>query len=359
MLFSFLARFSATITFSSARGRARFRFDTTCRQENVPAYYFLYATKSPMQVTFLQVRYSAPALPDCGQLADEDRLAAWDRWYPHVFYSCPSLYIMSDQRLPFPTGADVFVMQHLAFAPPGRIVSAADPEPLSVFLANLPPLPVQSSRPARTSQGSSHARSSSALDEALEQNPWLQEYIKQQQPSVGQSSLFVSGHNHELPLLLELPDEVIDNVWERLAEKRRQWELEGHELGADFGVHIRGGKWTAANRGVPFDCVRAQPAPGTPRDWCVMYGMPNSASFSYSKYGEGPASVLALQWCARMQYLFDIWKAQSDPRYVYLESDNRSYQEDAEFRAFVDDLPVVGTCIERVKAIREIFPKPP
>ena len=78
---------------------------------------------------------------------------------------------------------------------------------------------------------------------------------------------------------------------------------------------------------------------GAAADWAKKYNLPNMASFSTSKYEQEGANLLALEWCRRLQYFYNIYVCQSESEYDYSDDDCGSYKEPVSFTAYLDRLP--------------------
>ena len=69
---------------------------------------------------------------------------------------------------------------------------------------------------------------------------------------------------------------------------------------------VAGGQWTKANIGVDFDCTKGVPVGNAARHFCIKHNLQQSSSFSFSKYGEHSAYILASCWCHKMEFLFSV-----------------------------------------------------
>ena len=115
-----------------------------------------------------------------------------------------------------------------------------------------------------------------------------------------------------------------------LEDARLSWESE-HEERHDFLTRILGGAWTKKHKSVSSDAIAGFAKGSVPKAWAVEYGLDHMNSFAFRKYGKEAASALALEWCSRMQYFFDIWQWQEDPDYCYTKSDIDGYEESLEW----------------------------
>ena len=70
------------------------------------------------------------------------------------------------------------------------------------------------------------------------------------------------------------------------------------------------------------------------RDWCETYHLPNNktiAATGKKKYTAVEAETLAVPWCNRMAYLYEIWRLFADDSFAfeYSVTDVEQYQEPA------------------------------
>ena len=145
-------------------------------------------------------------------------------------------------------------------------------------------------------------------------------------------------------------------VWAEFDAKRNEWAVNNAGRGDDFRQTIRGGAWTAVHRGTSSDCVVGVACTGTGKAWRAHYKVNKMASFSFNKYTERGASILSLEWVRRMQHFLDIWRAQGLSKYVYTAHDSASYQEGADFVAFMEALPATDARHQRGLVIRALAP---
>ena len=84
------------------------------------------------------------------------------------------------------------------------------------------------------------------------------------------------------------------------------------------------------------------------------------ASFSYQKFGQQHAHTLALEWCRKNQFAFDLYNEQFDEMYQYQPSD---FQYDIDGQEFIV-LKIGEGCSQVVqdRALQmaaQLMPKPP
>lgn len=98
-------------------------------------------------------------------------------------------------------------------------------------------------------------------------------------------------------------EEAPSDVATELGQIRKDWTYDFQE-DKQFYVHILGGKWKKAAKGVSYDGVVGYARKGLPSEWCLLFGFPRQASFMFNTYGRGVANELAREYCRRAQFLF-------------------------------------------------------
>ena len=120
-----------------------------------------------------------------------------------------------------------------------------------------------------------------------------------------------------------------------------------------------GGAWTHRHRGVVYDSMAAQARGGTPRDFCRSYGLGIMATFACDRYGDHGATVLAREWCHRMQYFFDVWMHQDKWGYVFTDGDVAGYAPLDDFVDYFLALDLDAPQMERASALNNMRPGVP
>ena len=170
------------------------------------------------------------------------------------------------------------------------------------------------------------------------------------------SSAHAPGPSMVLPAE-ELDPDLVAKALDAVEEKKKEWAEKYQQEGEDFIPSLLGGLWTSHFKGVPVDRVLVRAVGPDAKAWCFLYGLKKSKSWSINKYGEEPVSIIALEWCARMQYYYNLWYSQPGTgEYEYTEADHDAYVETWDFRNLQIDLPllpgpVYARCAD-VKAIR-------
>jgi hypothetical protein len=326
---------------------------TSC-EEGAQGYYFLHATKSPFHAMFLPARVNCAPVPSLLGLSDQDALGAWNAWTKWGFDFDPGTFV-SDHELEFPAGQQVFVIQDVFFQPGCRLAGGREPERLDEVLVQAPAAPA----PEPSEPNPSAKARKSVEEEALAEYPWLAEYLSKGGSSSSSSKRARTSSDqrgHEPP---ELDDAAMALVWQKIEDFRRQWGMTSDNQGADFVTAVKGGAWTQRHLGIAVERVTADARKGAPSHFCQIYGFNQGMSFTLKRYGDLNCSALALEWCRRMQFWFDLWLEQGDAKYRFSSEELLSYEETPEWMAFCDNAPPTGPLADRINAIRGLFPQSP
>ena len=91
-----------------------------------------------------------------------------------------------------------------------------------------------------------------------------------------------------------LSEDQMNQVFALLEQKRRAWGQALPEQVADFRTWMPGGAFMQKTKGQVAYVLQAEARTKGAKEWVAAYMLPKLASFTLSKYGEGPASSLAI-----------------------------------------------------------------
>ena len=285
------------------------------------AFYFLYASQSPLVAYFLPVTVGEPLFPAIESLSSEALLSSWQE-VPAFICENNVAGIVPGNRLPLWGEGDINVLPGLAFQPGGLLMTDFQPLPLADFMASLPVL--SSGRSER--KPAKPAPSKAILKEATAAHPWLEELMASNaRPSLPSNVV-------PLPIVEENSEDesstaaqnAMDKVWQELDARRQEWAVEAAGQGEDFTSVLRGGPWTQVHMGKAVDRCAATAKQGLPSQWCAQYDLNKIASFSFSVYGEQGAAQLSAEWRKRVQFFYDLWM-NSHQYYVFTLEDKAAY----------------------------------
>ena len=96
--------------------------------------------------------------------------------------------------------------------------------------------------------------------------------------------------------------------WAILAERRADWRASDDKEDVEhFYSFIRGGRWTARKKRIPFDCYIAKARAGVPAAFARLYGLGQIHSFSIRAYEERACGMMAAEACRRKEHFFNIY----------------------------------------------------
>ena len=142
-----------------------------------------------------------------------------------------------------------------------------------------------------------------------------------------------------------------DDVMDALYERRAELAADAPAPLRDFVYVVRGGTWTAEHVGLPYDSFRGEARGGEAKRFCDRFKLTKTATFAIRLYTEALAQELAIEWCTRRQFFYDLWDAGGRPAdFQFSAEDIASYVERL---AFSEAAAVAGPrCLVRVNQIR-------
>lgn len=303
-----------------------------------------------MEAMFLKLSLDMPPLPDITDLSSEEVLAIWQDRVDHYFTFQAGGYV-PHSSLRVPDGAEMQVTGGIFFGAKQSLFGYGPLQSLGELVDRISfPKPATA---AKTKQATSSAASAS---DVLAEHPWLAEYLKHDAPNAGQAN--ASNIDATAQPLEEEPGNPVDRVWAAILEQQRREQHENTPYaGDDFTTclksqYIGPEVWES-------DRVIAQAKHGSASVFCNLYKLSKTASFSYSRYLETGSLKLALEWCRRMQFLYNIWQDQSTARYVFTAVDLAGYRPTLEWESFVASLPASGHLRDRALIVQSITPSHP
>ena len=99
----------------------------------------------------------------------------------------------------------------------------------------------------------------------------------------------------------------VDRANQFLGESRRLLlaDLAMH-MPTHFKVTALGGHWTLTHRGTHIDNVQGYGVKEV-QDWMATYNIQKTARFSVAVYGAWGSKVLALSWCQKLQFFYNMY----------------------------------------------------
>jgi hypothetical protein len=122
-----------------------------------------------------------------------------------------------------------------------------------------------------------------------------------------------------------------------------------------FFMRLRPIAWGDAESGT----ISTEAVKGAPRGFCKTYGLRQSATYRLSRVNEVDASILALDWCQRMELFIRIYLGQPMAHYVFSACDTSAYVETVAFTSLVARIGHDDFVAAKVEDIRSIVPSHP
>lgn len=348
-------------------------------------YLLLFATQSPYALAFMPLQRSGTEPMPVVRTMEEFWTYAEKKMDYEFSFELGQFCEAED--MPFGSDAEVLVLPGVIVLGSDCAASHASPFSLSVIAK------AQAAQPPRKRQAATGKASgaSKASAQLLAENPWLAHFFEHEKPSAqatqahgsakrkidrislederrGKPTSSASGSASSSSMAPqdatttgeEATDELLDSVWERLQEKRREWvQEEKGPLVEAFVVKLMGGAWTKANLGVDYDAFRGVARKGAPADWCKRYSFSQSAHFAIAKFGESNAHNLAKAWCDRLNFLYNAFEEQGcgDSAFQYTEATLKAYAEPEGIAVWAQTLGKNEPAAKRLVQIREMVPK--
>ena len=178
----------------------------------------------------------------------------------------------------------------------------------------------------------SQAKTSKPPADDISKYPWLAKYAVTQASSRSNRktpSRPSHVHSDDEPLS---PD-AVNQAFATLQEKRAEWSCEQELETEHFKTVVRGGAWTQAHRKVAVDSISGQACTTAAKKFCLQYGLPRLASYSFAKFGERVAKLLAQSWVHKMSFWHTLFLEAEDAEFLFSDVQLDSYVEMAELSA--------------------------
>jgi hypothetical protein len=295
--------------------------------DEVLVFKFVYALQNPMLCAFVKVRLVDVVAAAGGALEQLHDLSRYV--FDHNFSVDWTSFFFSDQKFVDPA-ASLEVLVDCVVRPSRLLVSDGDWIAYDIVAASL-------RQGAPTAEQQDEKLPGEALADAplWATYPWLQGdwhkfgHEPDSKPRVRNAGGSVgSGDEAEDNEDGDLVGMNAADVFDELHRLRAAWKESDDRLHGDFKVAVRGGVWTAAHRGVVADSVRGEASNVDSIAFSKAYFLPQSGTFSISKFTEQHARTLAAAWCDRMQFWFRLWLGRGGTGVVeFLPEDLTLYEE--------------------------------
>lgn len=311
-------------------------------------YLFLYATQKPYEAMFLHIWLHQRHIAIAPTLADLLDSSACSVYQFNYRYAEPRYFWHSE--LPFDDLDGMFVLEDLRFDPSGHLCSDSRPVPWREFTRRLPVL----TRPSNPDQPKRRRRSKAERADLMGKHPWLRMELQGQQSKPTKEGQEPEEDGDEEPE--ENGDDIIDLAMQAVYARQQLWAQEDLEKAEHFRTKVIAAETDNRSMNV-FNRVQGVACGPDASVWCRTYGMNPQASFSHAGFSHLDASMMASEWCRRMQHFYSIYEVQGDPAYVYSADDLEAYMESEEWVSYLARLSIGSPAHSRSQAIRSLAPK--
>jgi hypothetical protein len=262
--------------------------------------------------------------------------------------------LMSAADVPAVGEAQVGVILDVIHRGHTRLESRSREIPLLQYLQQVP----ESGR--AVASGDTEAKPSSKKKSLLDQFPWLLDYerkldffassdSKSKKKTYSDSSVQIDDD------LGELCEDDLDAALDELHLAREALMGDQSELVCeDFKPRVLGGKWLVRHSGKPFDAIQGSCKNPESEEFSERRLGTKTMRFTIS-LGIKNAGVLARAWCSRLQYFYDVERADEHGALaIFNDAHRASYVEPLEFVQLADSLPS-AELRARIDKIRNLF----
>jgi hypothetical protein len=315
-------------------------------------FAFLFAMQRPILAMFCPMDQQSKVMPVFQDMSLEQQKAFLQDCFLHEFVLQVGKSV-PHHDIAFDDGAVIQVIRHLVLLPGHRVCSDFPAVPFNEFCASLP------KAPAKTSSSTPEDEAPAVMNpELLLMYPWLEKYSRQAAPEMRQKEQEGLEADKDPVVLPVLDHDVLLSTWSLLETRRQEWADEEVVRTPDFETFIRGGAHTQATLGVPYDCIISRPCSEESRSWIQGYFATKTAAFAYKRYGEQAAHMLAMGWCHKMQYLFDLFvDSRQNEQFVYQDAELDAYAPDPAYIQWALALPLSSPAYSRHEEIKSLRPR--
>jgi hypothetical protein len=311
--------------------------------------------QSPFGIWFLRATRTTNHIPNEAQrphgvLPELDNLA--------MFYDYDMLEFVSHRNIPISMhNHEIYVACDVLFR--GDFVHCTSaPIPFQTFVAGLSHKPVHSERERKLGKVTDDV-----ARRLLDEFPWmrLEDIMNSESVSKFQARKESSKNEKIAEQLLgdECCDEVYDAVMADLLQVREKYQ-EGEGMDSHhFYIRILGGKWTKKFKGVCSDAVvcvcREYVAP-----WAKVFKWPRYKTFTFAKYGQLEAVMMAREWARRGNHWFDLYmNSGDDDGFAYSADNLSSYVDSEKFIDWALTMPLDADVYDCIIQVRNTVPTNP
>eukprot|EP00971_Amphidinium_carterae_P036259 712770-Amphidinium_carterae.1 len=186
--------------------------------------------------------------------------------------------------------------------------------------------------------------------EELLMYPWLRDSLPAQQSEEhGASS---STGTRRIPA--DYDEDRLQEALDDFKRKKQEWDMH-YSQDENFVMTVKGGRWAQAVLNKSFHLVEAKARTERVADWCQAHNLHRLASFTFTKYTEHGASLLAQLWCHRLSFYYGLCEGADKVESTSIQEAVSAYKEPAAadlLRRHCGNLSSVQKRLEEIRALR-------
>ena len=326
------------------------------------AYMFVLGIQRPLCAIFWKLRRREVILPAYETLDPLMLLWVADRRYE---WDILPMACYDEQGLPFEEDDDLVVFHGLRYSD-HAVFTNHSAEAFEDFVSQHPPLK-EGGEDHPQARGKV-TRPSSEREKLKQEFPWLKEtdferasgFDRPRRLSHKRKADDLVSHSSDSDVAdseKDADDDVDSDCLNELDLLREHYEAD-NMAGDGFVVKVLGGKWTKKNIGVAADRVATVFRGDFAKTWCQLYDWPKMMSWSFAKYGQDAAYVMAREAQSRGEFFFRLWANSEDEEDVsYTEEDVAGYTEQEGFLSWLVAQLATSVPFTRALLLRDMVPQ--
>ena len=322
--------------------RAREAFGDCCgvrvsTAEKCEFYLTLHMVQSPRLVLMLLPLQRIPRRLDAIALQEPLTLDAIDAAsFRYEFVYAPGTSLRATDLLWARDACTVHVLHHMEFIE-GHRVGAHSLCPLADWLVDAP-------IPSTVGDDRSGRAAASVAPPPPETPEWIKAILEATHATMPSADDAVADDSDEDTE----EDPILTGLFARLSASSSPSHCPATSVSSDdFGVKYE-------TRAIGADNVVGRALNRDAADWCKRYKLNPTISLSWERYDNFQASVVALGWCDRLQYLYNLFKAGGGGAYIYTTAEVSRYVEPHGFSDLATTAAASSPIATRIQQVRAV-----
>ena len=248
---------------------------------------------------------------------------------------------------------ELHILHDVVFLRGNRAASDADMMPLAAFLQGVGP-ELEAEGPK---QETKTPKDTVPAPELMTAHPWLRGHLKRKaEPVLPLPQQPESDEDEDNPSEESGDEAEVFRAFDALEQARADLARTRPTVPIAFEVYLRGGAETVARKSRVLDEFRGLPRLQECRVWSRRYGLQQTYGASVARYGEQVASLMATEWCHRMQYFWQLFCLAEDDDYKYTQADLDGYTPTAWYSEACESADPASPTQRRLMELSQIRP---